>query len=86
VDGREAWKVLFRLPNMIRAPLGRRIRTGVGQAEGRDRGGGDHLCRSTDVESSIGCDGRMRGDVPPSEPFGPDNIPGAAADVICDVL
>ena len=28
VDGREAWKVLFRLSDMIRAPLGRRMGTG----------------------------------------------------------
>ena len=33
MDGREAGKVLFRLPDMIRAPLGRQIRAGIVQAE-----------------------------------------------------
>ena len=79
VDGGEAWEVLFRLPDMIRVhsaaesvPVLVRPRDATAA--------GVTTCRSADVESSIGCDGRLRDDVPPSEPFGPDNIPGAAAD------
>lgn len=70
-----------RLADCLRIPLGRRISAGVGHAEGRDRGGGNHRRRGADVESSTRCDGRLRDDVPPSEPFGPDD---AHAHADCD--
>ena len=76
VDQREEWEVIFRLPDMTRAPLGRGISAGVGQSERRD-GGGDRGRRRADVESRVRCDGRPRDDVPPSEPFCPDEVPPA---------
>jgi hypothetical protein len=40
---------------------------------------GDRGRRRADVESGVRRDGRPRVDVPPSEPFGPDDVPSFAA-------
>ena len=68
-------EVLFRLADMLGTPFCRRVSAGIGQPERRD-GGDDRGRRRADVESRVRRDGRPRDDVPPSEPFCPDD--GAA--------
>ena len=63
-------------PICFRTPFCRRVSAGVGQPERRDGGGSDRGRRRADVESRVRRDGRPRVDVPPAEPFGPDD--GAA--------
>ena len=74
-DDREEREVLFRLADMLGTPFCRRVSAGIGQPE-RRRGGAGRGRRSANVESRVRRDGRPRDDVPPSEPFCPDD--GAA--------
>jgi hypothetical protein len=72
-EGRE---VLSLLTDRFGAPFLGRIGAGIGQPERRDSGGDGGRGRA-DVEARVRRDRRLRHDVPPSEPFGPDD--GTAA-------